>query len=79
MNKDANLLIVALLILAVTFVVSSCDEGTPPVPVGSIDGQVSIEGQGIDGVTVTLSTGVSTSTAGGGRSHSLELTEEHTL
>ena len=46
----------------------ACDGGTSsPPPVGSISGQVSIEGQGIDGVTVSLSTGASTSTAGGGR------------
>ena len=38
----------------------------PPPPTGSIVGQVSIEGMGIDGVTVSLSNGASTATAGGG-------------
>ena len=51
---------------------AACDGGgtsspPPPAAVGAISGQVSIEGQGIDGVTVALSTGASTSTAGGGR------------
>ncbi|MDE2795198.1 MAG: carboxypeptidase-like regulatory domain-containing protein, partial [Gemmatimonadota bacterium] len=38
----------------------------PPPPTGSIDGLVSIEGQGIDGVSVTLSNGGSAITANGG-------------
>ena len=63
MNRNKLLALAAMLLVPL----AACDEGTPPVPVGSIDGQVSIEGQGIDGVTVTLSTGTSTSTAGGGR------------
>ena len=52
---------------------AACDGGTsspPPPPValvGAISGQVSVESQGIDGVTVALSNGASTSTAGGGR------------
>ncbi len=45
---------------------AACDEGTPPPPTGAIEGQVSIEGQGVDGVTVTLSDGKSATTAGGG-------------
>lgn len=45
---------------------AACDQGTPPVPAGTIHGQVSVEGQGIHGVTVALSTGTSTTTADGG-------------
>ena len=48
-------------------VLAACDQGTPPLPAGTINGQVSVEGQGIDGVTVALSTGTSTTTAGEGR------------
>ena len=46
--------------------VLACEEATPPPPVGSIVGQVAIEGTGIDGVSVNLSNGNSTTTAGGG-------------
>ena len=63
MNRHKLLALAAMLLVPL----AACDEGTPPVPSGSIDGQVSIEGQGIDGVTVTLNTGTSTTTAGGGR------------
>ena len=42
------------------------DEVPPPPPTGSIDGLVSIEGQGIDAVSVTLSNGASATTANGG-------------
>ena len=45
---------------------AACEEATPPPPVGSIVGTVSIEGTGIDGVSVNLSNGNSTTTAGGG-------------
>ncbi len=45
---------------------AACEETTPPPPVGSIVGQVSIEGTGIDGVSVNLSNGNTTTTAGGG-------------
>ena len=38
------------------------DEVPPPPPTGSIDGLVSIEGQGIDAVSVTLSNGASATT-----------------
>ena len=63
MNRHKLLALAAMLLVPL----AACDEGTPPVPTGTIDGQVSIEGQGIDGVTVTLSTGPSTTTASGGR------------
>ncbi len=46
--------------------VLACEEATPPPPVGSIVGQVAIEGTGVDGVSVNLSNGNSTTTAGGG-------------
>ena len=42
------------------------DDIPPPPPTGSIDGLVSIEGQGIDAVSVTLSNGASATTANGG-------------
>ncbi len=45
---------------------AACEETTPPPPVGSIVGTVSIEGTGIDGVSVNLSNGNSTTTSGGG-------------
>ena len=45
---------------------AACEEPTPPPPVGSIVGTVSIEGTGIDGISVNLSNGNSTTTAGGG-------------
>ena len=53
--------------LLVLPIVAACGEDVmPPPPTGSIVGQVSIEGMGIDGVTVSLSNGASTATAGGG-------------
>ena len=63
MNRHKLLALAAMLLVPL----AACDEGTPPVPVGMIDGQVSIEGQGVDGVTVTMSTGAATTTANGGR------------
>ena len=63
MNRHKLLALAAMLLVPL----AACDEGTPPVPVGTIDGQVSIEGQGVDGVTVTMSTGATTTTASGGR------------
>jgi len=54
----------ALLALLVT---AACGEDPlPPPPTGSIMGQVAIEGDGADGVTVTLSSGVTATTASGG-------------
>ncbi len=46
--------------------VLACEEATPPRPVGSIVGQVAIEGTGVDGVSVNLSNGNATTTSGGG-------------
>ena len=57
-------LLAAAMLLAVP--IACGDEIPPPPPTGSIDGLVSIEGQGIDGVSVTLSNGGSATTANGG-------------
>ena len=57
-------LLAAIAVLGIPF--AACEEATPPPPVGSIVGTVSIEGTGIDGVSVNLSNGNSTTTAGGG-------------
>ena len=53
-------------LLAVPLVNACDDDMVPPVSTGSLAGQVAIEGQGMDGVTVTLSGGVTATTAGGG-------------
>ncbi len=46
---------------------AACGEDiAPPPPTGSIAGQVMIESQGADGVSVTLSSGAAATTAGGG-------------
>ena len=57
-------LLVAAALLGLPLV--ACEEGTEPPPVGQIDGQVVVEGEGIDGVSVTLSSGAATTTSGGG-------------
>ncbi len=57
-------LLAAAMLLAVP--IACGDPIDPPPPTGSIDGLVSIEGQGIDGVSVTLSNGGSAYTANGG-------------
>ena len=62
MNRLKLLAAVALLGIPL----AACKEVTPPPPVGSIVGQVSIEGTGIDGVSVNLDNGSSTTTSGGG-------------
>ena len=65
MQKLRKLLAAATLL--VLPVIAACGEDViPPPPTGSIMGQVSIEGMGIDGVSVNLSNGASTTTAGGG-------------
>ena len=65
MQKLRKLLAAATLL--VLPVIAACGEDPVPPPVtGSIMGQVSIEGMGIDGVSVNLSNGASTTTAGGG-------------
>ena len=57
-------LLAAAMLLAVP--IACGDEVLPPPPTGSIDGLVSIEGQGVDAVSVTLSNGASAITANGG-------------
>ena len=57
-------LLVAAALLGLPLV--ACEEGTAPPPIGEIEGQVVIEGEGIDGVSVTLSSGAATTTSGGG-------------
>ena len=64
MNPDMKRL--KLLAAVAVLGVFACEEATPPPPVGSIVGQVAIEGTGIDGVSVNLSNGNSTTTSGGG-------------
>ena len=64
MNRPKLLAMAAL--LAVPLVNACGDDVVPPVSTGSIKGQVTIEGQGIDGITVILSGGVTATTAGGG-------------
>ncbi len=44
----------------------ACDEATAPPPTGSILGKVMVEGEGLDGVSVSLSNGSSQVTSGGG-------------
>ena len=51
--------------LVVVTLLAACDVISPP-PVGRIAGRVIIEGQGVAGVTVSLSGGPSTTTAGDG-------------
>ncbi|MDE0659869.1 MAG: carboxypeptidase regulatory-like domain-containing protein [Gammaproteobacteria bacterium] len=57
-------LLVAAALLGLPLV--ACEEGTQPPPVGEIDGRVVVEGEGLDGVTVSLSSGAATTTSGGG-------------
>lgn len=45
---------------------ASCDQVEPSLPDCTIVGRVTVDGVGIDGVSVTLSTGQSTSTSDGG-------------
>ena len=66
MNPDMNRFKLLAAIAVLGLPLAACEETTPPPPVGSIAGTVSIEGTGIDGVSVNLSNGNSTTTAGGG-------------
>ena len=64
MNRFKLLAMATLLAVPVA---NACgDDVVPPALTGSIAGQVSIEGQGIDGVTVTLDGGTTFTTSGGG-------------
>ncbi len=53
-------------LLAVPVINACGDDVVPPAPTGSISGRVTIEAEGIDGITVTLSGGATATTAGGG-------------
>ncbi len=65
MNRLQKLMAGALTLLPI--LTAACGEDVaPPPPTGSIAGQVMIEGQGADGVSVTLSSGAAATTAGGG-------------
>ncbi len=66
MNPDMSRLKLLAAIAVLGIPLAACEEATPPPPVGSIVGTVSIEGTGIDGVSVNLSNGNTTTTAGGG-------------
>ena len=66
MNPDMKRLKLLAAVALLGIPLAACEEATPPPPVGSIVGTVSIEGTGIDGVSVNLSNGNSTTTAGGG-------------
>ncbi|MXW17795.1 MAG: hypothetical protein F4123_09075 [Gemmatimonadetes bacterium] len=59
-------LLAAAMLLALP-IISACGDDPPlPPPTGSIDGLVSVEGQGQDGISVTLSNGAAATTANGG-------------
>ncbi len=63
MNSIKTLLAATLL----TFPLAACgDDTAAPDPTGQIEGQVVIEGVGLDGIAVALSSGVRTTTSGGG-------------
>ena len=53
-------------LLAVPVVNACDDEMVTPATTGSISGKVAIGDQGIDGITVSLSSGMTTATSGGG-------------
>ncbi len=57
----------AATVLLLLPIIQACgDDIPPPPPTGSIDGLVSIEGQGADNISVSLSNGASATTANGG-------------
>ena len=63
--SEAKPLTMATLIVAL--LLQACARVPGHLPTGSIDGLVSIESEGFDGVSVTLSSGASTTTASGGK------------
>ena len=65
-RRRAGTMGVALATALVTTLAAACGEAVYPPVTGAIIGTVSIEGTGVEGVTVTLDTGLSTMTAGGG-------------
>ncbi len=66
MDTTKKRLLAGALALLSLATIACGEDVAPPPPTGSIAGQVSIEGQGADGVSVTLSSGATTTTAGGG-------------
>ncbi len=59
-------LVAAATLLAVPLI-NACGEGpVPPPPAGTISGSVMVEGEGLTGVTVTLSSGTTVTTTNGG-------------
>ncbi|MYD15327.1 MAG: hypothetical protein F4X00_17180, partial [Gemmatimonadetes bacterium] len=66
MDDDINRLKLLVAAALLGLPLAACDSETAPPPVGQIDGQVVIEGEGIDGVSVSLSSGAATTTSGGG-------------
>lgn len=59
-------LVAAATLLAVPLI-NACGEGpVPPPPAGTISGSVMVEGEGLAGVTVTLSSGTTVTTTNGG-------------
>ena len=65
MERFRKLLAAATLL--VLPIIAACGEDViPPPPTGSSAGQVSIEGMGVDGVSVNLSNGSPATTVGGG-------------
>lgn len=69
-------LLTALALLGLPLV--ACDNVTPSLPVCTITGQVTIEGMGVGGVLITLSTGESTATDQNG-SYRLDNVEGETV
>ena len=66
-NEMNRLKLLAMAMLLAVPVISACGEDPiPPPATGTIMGKVAIEGDGADGVTVTLSSGVTATTANGG-------------
>ena len=59
-------LVAAAALLAVPLIQACGEDPIPPPATGTIMGTVAIEGDGADGVTVTLSSGVTATTANGG-------------
>ncbi len=66
MDTTKKRLLAGALALLSLATIACGEDVAPPPPTGSVAGQVSIEGQGADGVSVTLSSGATTATAGGG-------------
>ncbi len=59
-------LVAAAALLAVPLIQACGEDPIPPPATGTITGKVMVEGDGFDGVTVTLSSGVTATTANGG-------------